>query len=191
MWTAEELVAEATERLAALEVTDSRPKRVISVTVRTLRFYRRAGVVTDPEKRRGKNWLYDGRHLAQLVAIRRLQGLGMELDQIRHVLRVAEDRGILKRLADLGRDLDEGGFLHGLEEEIAVAHPGDATATRAGADDPGRQTDGELLARRIIPGVCLVIEPRRLPGLNPKQLDAARKKIEDILEAQARERTGR
>jgi MerR family copper efflux transcriptional regulator len=58
------------------------------VGVETVRYYQRSGLLEVPTKTRGGRRMYSPTALAQLRFIRRCQGLGLSLDEIKAVLRL-------------------------------------------------------------------------------------------------------
>lgn len=83
-WTLADLVAEASARLAALPPPKNGQVRAVPDD-RTIRYYAAIGLVDKPAAMRGRTALYGPRHLAQVVAIKRMQGAGKSLTEIRDV----------------------------------------------------------------------------------------------------------
>jgi DNA-binding transcriptional MerR regulator len=79
-WTLAELVDEVAARLAALPAPKNGQVRAVPDD-RTIRYYGTIGLLDRPALR-GRTALYGGRHLAQVVAIKRLQGTGKSLAEI-------------------------------------------------------------------------------------------------------------
>ena len=86
---------------------------------RTIRYYTTLGLLDRPESYRGRTALYGRRHLAQLVAIKRLQARGNTLSQIQTQL-LGISPAQLERLANIPRSA-------GVSDEVA---PGKARASR-------------------------------------------------------------
>ena len=80
-WTLSELVAEAATRLAALPPPKNGQVRAVP-DERTIRYYGSIGLLDRPAAMRGRTALYDQRHLAQVVAIKRMQSAGHSLADI-------------------------------------------------------------------------------------------------------------
>lgn len=59
--------------------------------VETVRFYETEGLVAEPIRSGGNYRLYDRTHLARLSFIKRSRDLGFTLDQVRALLRLADD----------------------------------------------------------------------------------------------------
>lgn len=100
-WT----IAELAERAAAVLASDQEVRTLDARTrnvpdPRTIRWYQTTGLIDRPSTMRGRTALYGERHLAQLVAIKRLQGRGRSLAAIQAELAGAADE-VLHRLAAL------------------------------------------------------------------------------------------
>ena len=59
--------------------------------VETVRFYEGEGLIAAPRRSGGNYRLYDESHLDRLTFIKRSRDLGFTLDQVRDLLRLAED----------------------------------------------------------------------------------------------------
>jgi len=80
-WTLGELVAEAANRLEALPPPKNGQVRAVP-DERTIRYYATIGLLDRPAAMRGRTALYARRHLAQVVAIKRMQSAGHSLADI-------------------------------------------------------------------------------------------------------------
>lgn len=80
-WTLPELVAAAATRLAALPPPKNGQVRAVPDD-RTIRYYAALGLLDKPAAMRGRTALYSARHLAQVVAIKRMQSAGKSLAEI-------------------------------------------------------------------------------------------------------------
>jgi DNA-binding transcriptional MerR regulator len=69
--------------------------------VRTIRWYTSIGLLDRPAAMRGRTALYGRRHLAQLVAVKRLQADGHALAEVQRQL-IGADDATLERVARLG-----------------------------------------------------------------------------------------
>jgi DNA-binding transcriptional MerR regulator len=81
LWTLQELVAEVSTRIAALPAPRNGQVRAIPDD-RTIRYYATIGLLDRPSAMRGRTALYGPRHVAQVVAIKRLQAMGRSLSEI-------------------------------------------------------------------------------------------------------------
>ncbi len=105
LWTIEELGARAA---LALSVDYDGPAngQVRGVPdLRTIRYYTTLGLLDRPAAMRGRTALYGRRHLAQLVAVKRLQARGLSLAEVQRELLGLTDAA-LARLARLPADGD-------------------------------------------------------------------------------------
>jgi len=59
----------------------------------TVRFYERLGLLRRPSRTASRHRIYDEQAVAQLRLIRGLQGLGLTLEDIGHLLRLRQARG--------------------------------------------------------------------------------------------------
>jgi DNA-binding transcriptional MerR regulator len=83
-WTLSELVAEVAARIAALPAPSNGQVRAVP-DERTVRYYGTIGLLDRPLAMRGRTALYGRRHLAQVVAIKRLQTMGRSLAEIQAI----------------------------------------------------------------------------------------------------------
>jgi DNA-binding transcriptional MerR regulator len=84
LWTLPELVSEVAARIAALPPPRNGQVRAIP-DERTIRYYAAIGLVDRPAAMRGRTALYGRRHVAQIVAIKRLQTMGRSLSEIQGI----------------------------------------------------------------------------------------------------------
>jgi hypothetical protein len=89
-WTLQELVTEAGARLAALPAPKNGQVRAIPDD-RTIRYYAAIGLLDRPAAMRGRTALYALRHLAQVVAIKRMQSAGKTLAEIQELWTTIDD----------------------------------------------------------------------------------------------------
>ncbi len=80
-WTLSELVAEVATRIARLPEPRNGQVRAVP-DERTVRYYGTLGLLARPLAMRGRTALYGRRHLAQVVAIKRMQSSGRSLADI-------------------------------------------------------------------------------------------------------------
>lgn len=80
-WTLTELVDQATAAIAQLPPPTNGQIRAVP-DERTIRYYATIGLLDRPSAMRGRTALYDRKHLAQVVAIKRLQTAGRSLAEI-------------------------------------------------------------------------------------------------------------
>ncbi|GAA2048780.1 hypothetical protein GCM10009839_63100 [Catenulispora yoronensis] len=124
--------------------------------VRTIRYYTSIGLLDRPAAMRGRTALYGRRHLAQLVAIKRLQAAGLTLTEVQERL-LGTDAAAVERIALLPVDGDldamEAFFT---QNELEVLDRLDDERTTGQADDAG--TDADITDTTDADGFT---EPRR------------------------------
>lgn len=95
-WTLTDLVKQATTLIAALPAPKNGQVRAVP-DERTIRYYATLGLLDRPVAMRGRTALYGLRHLAQVVAIKRLQTAGRSLAEIQAMWPTLDD-GMLARM---------------------------------------------------------------------------------------------
>src|SRR5215813_5628022 len=90
MWTLPELVAEVAARIAALPAPKNGQVRAVP-DERTVRYYVTLGLLDRPSAMRGRTALYGPKHVAQVVAIKRLQTMGRSLSEIQQLWPTLDD----------------------------------------------------------------------------------------------------
>jgi len=65
--------------------------KLTGIKVQTVRFYEGEGLIDAPRRSDGSYRLYDQSYLNQLTFIKRARDLGFTLDQVRDLLRLADD----------------------------------------------------------------------------------------------------
>jgi len=66
--------------------------RLTTTRVETIRFYEKEGLIPTPARNSGNYRIYEQAHLNRLSFIRRSRDLGFTLDQVRKLLKLADDR---------------------------------------------------------------------------------------------------
>lgn len=89
-WTISDLVAESKTRLEALPPPKNGQVRAVP-DERTVRYYGTIGLLDPPVAMRGRTALYGPRHLAQIVAIKRMQSAGHSLADIQQLWPTLDD----------------------------------------------------------------------------------------------------
>lgn len=89
-WTLPELVAEAASWIATLPAPKNGQVRAVP-DERTIRYYAAQGLLDRPAAMRGRTALYNRRHLAQVIAIKRLQSAGHSLAAIQEMWPTLDD----------------------------------------------------------------------------------------------------
>jgi DNA-binding transcriptional MerR regulator len=67
--------------------------RLTDISIATVRFYERRGLVDDPERNAYGHRQYDGSHVARIRFIRRAQRLGFSLAEVRELIKLREAPG--------------------------------------------------------------------------------------------------
>ena len=98
-WTLSELVREVGVRLDALATPKNGQIRAVPDD-RTIRYYGTIGLIDRPLAMRGRTALYGRTHLAQVVAIKRLQAIGRSLAEIQ-TLWPTVDEATLSRMSGI------------------------------------------------------------------------------------------
>ena len=166
-WTLSELVSEVATRIAALPVPRNGQVRAIP-DERTVRYYGTIGLLDRPSAMRGRTALYGRKHVAQIVAIKRLQASGRSLSEIQAVWPTLDDRTLARMSGvELAAKPPVAGRAEFWKREpvpgvrgVAAGDAGDATAT--GAEemvDPGDAGDATAPVADA-PGAGLVADPK-------------------------------
>src|SRR6516225_2693551 len=99
----------------------------IGLSVDAIRFYERNGLLPRPSRTEGGFRIYGDSDIETLAFVRRVQGLGFKLSEIRGLLRLRGNRlqpcapvqrRLQEKLADVQRKLND---LHKLEHELRLA----------------------------------------------------------------------
>lgn len=107
--------------------------KLTGLKVETVRYYEGEGLIGAPRRNGGNYRLYDRTHLDRLTFIKRSRDLGFTLDQVRDLLRLADDpRGscaavdemAVVHIEEIDRKLAD---LHALRDEVATWGRCDAT----------------------------------------------------------------
>jgi DNA-binding transcriptional MerR regulator len=89
-WTLPELVSEVATRIAALPTPRNGQVRAVP-DERTIRYYATLGLLDRPGALRGRTALYGAKHVAQVIAIKRLQTMGRSLSEIQELWSTLDD----------------------------------------------------------------------------------------------------
>lgn len=161
LWTLRELTAEVATQLARnYEAADNGQVRAIP-DERSIRYYTTIGLVDRPAAMRGRTALYGKRHLAQLVAIKRLQSLGKSLAEIQTLLPTLDD-ATLSRVSGVvvtttPRPVERASFWKDAPAEpVPLPVPVPPVPDSSSSFIPA-------LSLRLGPGVTLTVTPARAP----------------------------
>jgi len=155
LWTLPELVAEVATRIGALPAPKNGQVRAIPDD-RTVRYYVTLGLLDRPSAMRGRTALYGKKHVAQVVAIKRLQTMGRSLSEIQQLWPTLDDRTLAR--------------MSGVELPEAARPParaefwkrGPVPSEAAGGDAP-KMTPGAPVSVGA-PGGAAVAPPAGAPG---------------------------
>lgn len=157
-WTIDRLA-----HLAAAALADASPTqpngRIREVPdVRTIRWYTSIGLLDRPAAMRGRTALYGRSHLAQLVAIKRLQADGLTVAAVQERL-LGADGSAVEAIALLPTDLS------GLVAQVEAADTPPATRKRFWASEPPAHAEPAptILGIRLTRDVTLLLPPGREP----------------------------
>lgn len=100
-WTIDQLSQLVAEALSAHDPGRANGRVRQVPDVRTIRWYTSIGLLDRPAAMRGRTGLYGRRHLAQIVAVKRLQAEGLTLAEVQQRL-IGADDATLERIARLG-----------------------------------------------------------------------------------------
>lgn len=103
IWTLPELVEEVATRIARLPAPKNGQVRAVP-DERTVRYYQTIGLLDRPVATRGRTSLFGKRHVAQVVAIKRLQTMGRSLAEIQALWPTLDD-DTLARMSGVGLDV--------------------------------------------------------------------------------------
>lgn len=144
-WTFPELVKQAAHRVAALPPPQNGQVRAVP-DERTVRYYATLGLLDRPLAMRGRTALYGPRHVAQIVAIKRLQSMGKPLAEIQQLL-PAMDTSTLSRMSGIALPVDRTpreparGEFWKREPAPAPVAASEASADAAAGDAPRRPVE--------------------------------------------------
>lgn len=160
-WTLSELASEVAARIAALPAPSNGQVRAVP-DERTIRYYGTIGLLDRPVAMRGRTALYGRRHLAQVVAIKRLQTMGRSLAEIQELWPTLDDL-TLSRMSgiQLPASRPKGRAEFWKREPVAapaeVPAPAEAAATPMAAPMATPTSPPVELRVELAPGVSIAI----------------------------------
>jgi len=167
LWTLEQLCAQAEALLTDLEQEAGRGRVRAIPDERTLRYYTTIGLLAGPALMKGRRAFYDRRHLAQIIAIKRLQATGMSLAQVQQELAGATPQEI-EGMARLPQELPEP-QARTFWREAAAPTPHPEEAPRLGT------------WLEPLPGLVLLLPPGSLPTGFAALTQAAKPLLAELL----------
>jgi DNA-binding transcriptional MerR regulator len=160
LWTLAELVSEVAARIAALPPPKNGQVRAVPDD-RTIRYYVTLGLLDRPSVMRGRTALYGPRHVAQVIAIKRLQTMGRSLAEIQALWPTLDDPTLARMsgvaLAGIRTPVARDAFWKRAPAllEAAAVGAGPATASPEPIAAPSRATRGIELRIELAPEVVL------------------------------------
>lgn len=176
LMTLNELVAQASIAISRVTL-DQQSGRISEIpSARTVRYYTTCGLVDKPAQFKGRTALYNRRHLLQIVSIKRLQSLGLELDQILDRLAGASDSQ-LEVIAKLFEAEAQAEVIANPPAEAQPEAPRQANfwlqepAPASPSPQPFTPSPAIIQGLKVHPQLSLLIEDARRP-IDPEDLDA-------------------
>lgn len=170
-WTLQDLVEEVALQLAALPAPRNGQVRAVPDD-RTVRYYGTIGLLDKPVEMRGRTALYGKKHIAQVVAIKRLQALGRSLAEIQQLWPTLDD-ATLARMSGVAftgvdpmapRAFWKSNELAAVRVIPAPAAPaGDATGAAPVGDATGAPAPGA--ARPVAPSATIEVRLELAPNV--------------------------
>ncbi len=173
-WTLTELVGEVAARIARLPEPRNGQVRALP-DERTVRYYGTIGLLDRPGATRGRTALYGPRHLAQVVAIKRLQVAGRSLAAITAMWPTMDDV-TLQRMSgvDLPRAARKPAATRDAFWRGAPATPGPDVAPPSPSPSPSPSPGAELRIE-LAPNVHITIAmPEDGVAISPADIRAIR-----------------
>jgi DNA-binding transcriptional MerR regulator len=162
-WTIQQLGEAVEARLAGEEAPANGQVRAVP-DERSIRYYTTLGLLDRPMMR-GRAALYGRRHLAQLIAIKRLQAEGRTLAEIQRVLPTFDDAELAQRSGvELGATRQAAGRRDFWRAPAAVATeapPEPGTRQEAAPRGPAPASFAPVLEVMLAPGVRLTLQTAR------------------------------
>jgi DNA-binding transcriptional MerR regulator len=188
LWTLAELAAEVAAQLQRNYQASGNGQVRAVPDERAIRYYTSIGLVDRPASMRGRTALYGRRHLAQLVAIKRLQALDKPLAEIQKLLPTLDDKtlariaGVMLPAAERGRreDFWRERVASASAAKVHAEQPAPSAAAQAAASPGGFDAVWTLT---LASGVTLTLQSRRAPTEADADavLNAARALIDELL----------
>ncbi|MCE9577591.1 MAG: MerR family transcriptional regulator [Deltaproteobacteria bacterium] len=165
-WTLSELVGEAAAVLRGYAAAANGQVKAIP-DERAVRYYASLGLLDRPAAMRGRTALYGRRHLAQLVAIKRLQAVGKSLHDLAAIVPALDDDALARASGiEVPRAAPPVAARVDFWRGAPVAAPREDARTDAPTDAPidAPAALTAQLALVLAPGVTLTFTPARDPS---------------------------
>jgi DNA-binding transcriptional MerR regulator len=173
--TLSSLVAEVARRIAALPAPRNGQVRAVP-DERTVRYYGTIGLLDRPAAMRGRTALYGRKHVAQVVAIKRLQTMGRSLSEIQQLWPTLDDTTLARmsgvELPSAAKPPARASFWKREPADRSISASADGGA---GEHDPVGSAAGSHATRRVADGAqrddaggeAGVTAPRAVRGAAP------------------------
>lgn len=173
-----ELVAEVAEQLARVGAPQDNGRVRAVPDERSIRYYTTIGLLDKPTLR-GRTALYGARHLAQIVAIKRLQSAGRSLEEIQELLPALDDDALARvsgiSASRAARPRARAGFWKASPSRSPEAAPNAESRT-----PPAKALKNDLVRRvELAPGVQLSFSGDR--ELSPRELTELTRAAEPLI----------
>jgi DNA-binding transcriptional MerR regulator len=166
LWTLAELAAEVAAQLARNYQASGNGQVRPVPDERAIRYYTSMGLVDRPAAMRGRTALYGQRHLAQLVAIKRLQALNKSLVEIQKTLPTLDDKtlariaGVALSTVSRGRRSD---FWRAQAASAAASSLAATSVSEATTSQPPATGFDAVWTLMLAHGVTLTLQSLRSP----------------------------
>ncbi|MFZ5889892.1 MAG: MerR family transcriptional regulator [Myxococcota bacterium] len=179
-FTLKDLVAEVARALARnYEPAENGQVRAVP-DERAIRYYTTLGLIDRPASLRGRTALYSARHVAQVVAIKRLQSAGRSLEEIQQLVPTLDDRA-LSRIA--GMAVPRAQRMRSARADFWKADAQRATAESVPYESA--TADANQSKSRATPAVALTCNVALAPGVSVSFPAAAELSARDLSELAA------
>lgn len=177
--TMRELVAEVAEQLARVGAPQDNGRVRAVPDERSIRYYTTIGLLDKPTLR-GRTALYGRRHVAQIVAIKRLQSAGRSLEEIQELLPVLDDEALARvsgiSASRAARPRARAGFWKASPSRSPEVGPNAAESRTP----PAKALKNDLVRRvELAPGVQLSFSGDR--ELSPRELTELTRAAEPLI----------
>lgn len=177
-----ELVAEVGRRIAALPAPRNGQVRAVP-DERTVRYYGTLGLLDRPLAMRGRTAIYGRKHLAQVIAIKRMQTLGRSLAEIQAVWPTMDD-DTLGRMT--GVALAKGAPSKSTRKDFWKSAPPVVTAPPPAPEPVARATDAAEIQIPLADNVIVTIALPDDAALTSADLRAIRAAAAPLMDELAR-----
>ena len=177
LWTLAELVSEVAARIAALPPPKNGQVRAVPDD-RTIRYYITLGLLDRPSAMRGRTALYGPRHVAQVIAIKRLQTMGRSLAEIQALWPTLDDPTLGRMsgvaLAGIRTPVSRDAFWKRAPAQLEAAGAGPGMVSPEPIEAPRQAAGGVELRIELAPEVVLSLSAADGVAVSPADVRAIR-----------------